>query len=424
MRFPGQRIAKHYFPVTQKRVRAELSGAPEEQRRWYLVGLDQILVDVEVRDESLGRQMGLRVSESVLLADEVYVRMRDQLRCCACTYAAGGAVGNTINNYTHLSGEPAILLGAIDECIRPGEAAFHYVAQTPTYVDLSHLVPAPGTIATAFTFVATDGERSFAVAPGNSNAYPPQALPLDEIRNASAVLTTLYCLRDPDWPIAKAALRMMEVASEAGVPVALGMGTASLVKERRQEVCSVLERFVTVAAMNAAESVALTGSDDVLLACRQILDWVDMVIVTEGARGLTMGGWVDEAYRRQTRQALRSKSIPEYNRWEYSRLMRRAECQRPQKIYTHIHPYRGGPDRLTNTNGAGDAALAAVLHDIAANQYHRDRVPGSDKHAAPLAFLTYSSLSRNAQYGNRVAYEVLKGHSPRLSAAVGHDEER
>jgi hypothetical protein len=39
-----------------------------------------------------------------------------------------------------------------------------------------------------------------------------------------------------------------------------------------------------------------------------------------------------------------------------------------------------------------------------------------------VRFLSYSSLSRNAQYGNRVAYEVLRNRSPRLMAPVGRDE--
>lgn len=33
-----------------------------------------------------------------------------------------------------------------------------------------------------------------------------------------------------------------------------------------------------------------------------------------------------------------------------------------------------------NTNGAGDGALAALLHDITANSYHRSNVPNSSKH--------------------------------------------
>ena len=40
-----------------------------------------------------------------------------------------------------------------------------------------------------------------------------------------------------------------------------------------------------------------------------------------------------------------------------------------------------------------------------------------------MNFLSYSSLSRNAQYGNRVAYEVIKRQSPRLDALVGHDDD-
>ena len=68
------------------------------------------------------------------------------------------------------------------------------------------------------------------------------------------------------------------------------------------------------------------------------------------------------------------------------------------------------------------AALAAILHDVSANRYHRNTVPDSAKHPAGVPFLTYSSLSRNAQYGNRVAYEVLQGNSPRLDGPVGSDQ--
>jgi inosine kinase len=327
-----------------------------------------------------------------------------------------------LNNYTFLSGEPAILLGAIDESIRPGQPAFHYLAQTPKTVDLSHLIPATGKISTAITFVSPEGERSFAVAPGVSNSYPPSAIPEAIVQEAAVAVTSLYCLRNPDWPIAQAALQFMRLASEARVPVAFAMGTAGLVSALKSRVIGILKQAVNLAAMNAQEAQALTGESDVLLACRRILDWVDMVIITEGPRGLTMGGYVDEAYKRETDQRIRSKSIRDYNRFEYSRLMRRTDCREPVRVYTHIHPYRGGPDQLRNTSGAGDAALAAVLHDVAANQYHRTTVPKSEKHASGVPFLTYSSLSRCAQYGNRVAYEVLRGHSPRLDAPVGPDE--
>jgi len=423
LRFPGQRNSRHYFPVTRKISRVR-SGRAGVESRYCLVGLDQVVVDIEVEGaDRLATRFGLVPGESVQLPATAHLELLDAIASqgLVTSHAAGGTVANTLNNFTHLAGEPAVLLGAIDACIHPGQPAFHFVAQNPKAVDLGHLVPVEGSIATVFTFVFPDGERAFAVAPGVSNAYPPEAIPAGVVQGASVVLTSLYCLRDPAWPIAGAAMRMMEMARRADVPVAFGLGTAALVGAMRDQVRGLLEAYVTVAAMNAGEAEALTGSGDVLLACEAILDWVDVVVVTEGARGLTMAGYTDEAYRRETDQEIRSKSIPDYNRWEYSRLMRRCDCRRPQKIYSHIHPYRGGPDRLTNTSGAGDAALAALLHDIAANRYHRDTVPGSEKHAAPVPFLTYSSLSRNAQYGNRVAYEVLRGRSPRLDGPVGED---
>ena len=408
--------------MTQKatRVDATVAAAP-----WYLVGLDEVLIDVEVTGSAeLGRELGLVPGESVQLSDEqcrafLHRLERDRIHR---VYAAGGTVANTLNNYTHLSGEPALLLGAMQSTIRPGEPAFAYVAQTPKAVSLDYVCPVTGPTGIAITFIAPDGDRAFGVAPGVSAEFPPEAVPEDVVENAAVVLTCLYGLRKPEWPIAAATMRLMALAKKHDVPVAFGLGTAGLVREKRELVRGLLEEHVTVAAMNAQEAEALTGVDDVLCNAETILDWVDVTIITEGPRGLTLAGWTDERVRRRTRERIRSKSIAEYNRWEYSRLMRRADCERPLKIYSHIHPYRGGPNRLSNTSGAGDAALAALLHDIAANEYHRKLLPHSEKHAAPVRFLTYSSLSRNAQYGNRVAYEVLRGTSPRLDGPVGHDD--
>lgn len=425
MRFPGDRNPKHYFPVTEKAM-CVLAPAGARDGRWYVLGLDEVLVDIEASGtREAARALGLIPGESVQLSEEQHHQLQRRLEQNGHVrhYLAGGTVANTLNNYTYLSGEPAVLLGAIEACIRPGSPAFAYVAQTPPAVDLSHLVGVEGSMGTAITFIDSDGERSFGVAPGISGQYPAAAVSEAVVRNAAVVLTSLYCLRPAERPIAEAALRMMSIARRAGVPVAFGLGTANLVRERREQVRELLAEYVTIAAMNLAEAEALTGESDALLAARKVLELVDCVLITEGPRGLTMAGYTDERVKRETREPIRSKAIPEYNRFEYSRLMRRADCTTPLAVYSHIHPYRGGPDRLRNTSGAGDAALAALLHDVVANHYHREAVPSSVKHPEGVSFLTYSSLSRNAQYGNRVAYEVLESHSPRLTGPVGHDDD-
>ncbi|MCV5743836.1 inosine/guanosine kinase, partial [Escherichia coli] len=100
---------------------------------------------------------------------------------------------------------------------------------------------------------------------------------------------------------------------------------------------------------------------------------------------------------------------------------RKEDCVNPMKVYSHIGPYLGGPLEIKNTNGAGDAALSALLHDMAANSFHQKEVPTSEKHE--VRCLTYSSLSQICKYANRVSYEVLTQHSPRLSRALPERED-
>jgi inosine kinase len=146
-----------------------------------------------------------------------------------------------------------------------------------------------------------------------------------------------------------------------------------------------------------------------------------MVLCTAGPTGLYLAGFTDDDVKRETRYPLLPGAIPEFNRYEFSRLMRRADCKHPLEVFAYIAPYHGGPERITSTNGAGDAALAAVLHDMAANRYHQARVPNSTKHARP--FLTYSSMSQVCRYANRVSYEVLAQAAPRLTRGLPERED-
>ena len=108
-----------------------------------------------------------------------------------------------------------------------------------------------------------------------------------------------------------------------------------------------------------------------------------------------MAGYTDKKYRRATTLPIKSASIPSFNAFEFSRPMMRNACEEPIKVYSHISPYMGGPDKIQNTNGAGDGALSALLHDMAANDYHRCAVPNSPKHEGHYldVFFFLSSLS-------------------------------
>ena len=101
--------------------------------------------------------------------------------------------------------------------------------------------------------------------------------------------------------------------------------------------------------------------------------------------------------------------------------MLKSACKQPVKVFSHIDPYMGGPEKIRNTNGAGDGALSALLHDISANHFHKETLPKSSKHLAP--FLTYSSFAQICKYSNRVSYEILAQNASRLSRGLPERED-
>ncbi len=422
MKFPGQRKSKHYFPVSERgrisfQQRAE--GAP-----LYIVGIDQLLVDIEAHvPEPRLQVLGIPKGESVLLPDEIVDRVYRELKASGGVVGefAGGAIGNTLHNYSVLADDVSVLLGAVTSQIAVGDYAFHYVRNTSSRVNLSYLHPIEGPMGRAICFITPDGERSFGISRGIMNELPPEAIPESLVAGAAALVLTAYLLRDPHAPIFAASMRAIEIAKRAGVPIVLSLGTESLVQELRGTLAELLRGSLSVIAGNFDEVCALTLQEDPLLAGHAALELADLVLLTCDEEGLYLCAHVDEAQARETRDQIHSKAIPEYNRFEYSRAMARRDCARPLKIFSHINPYHGGPSVIRNTNGAGDAALAALLHDLAANLHHRQAAPTSPKHEAP--FLTYSSIHQICKYANRVSYEVLRRSSPRLVQGLPERED-
>jgi inosine kinase len=419
MRFPGQRKRTHFFPSTRSPENLLMHESGLEDRVFDAVGIDQTIVDIVFKcDDALLQRFGLSKGGSVRLPDDVIhgIYQFGLEHGLIRSFNAGGVVGNTLHNYSVLSGRESLLLGMISESIHLSDYAFKYVRTTSPLVNLDHMHSGAGPVGRAITFVAPDGERSFAIAPGISDQYPASALPFDLIRRASCAVASLFLFRHLHEPIHEAQMALMNAAKEAGVPVVLGLGLAALVEEKRDFTFGLLRGGINVAAMNAEEAFALVQTENPILALDEILNCTDLVLITDGKKGLYIGAWVDESNRRETDYELHSKGITNYNRYEYSRAQRKSDCERPMKIYTHINPYLGGPTRFESTNGAGDAALAALIHDICANTYSRSKVPDSEKHLD--RYLTYSSIAQIAKYANSVCYEVLKS-PPRLRSAEG-----
>lgn len=422
MKFPGRRKTKHYFPVTEK---SRTTDAPAtNSEHVYIVGMDQLLVDIEIEvDDQFIERHDFKKGQSFIISDdlceEIYTYAREH-KLIRGEYP-GGAIGNTLHNYSVLSDGKSYALGTIKKQIELGDYAFKYLSKTSGLVDMSYLTPSEKPMGRALCFITPDLERTFAISKGCMNDYHEKHVPVDIIANASALLVSAYTLRSDMDPIYSATIRACEIAKEYNVPVIMSLGTSSLVEDQLDYLKEFSKKYVSVLAMNQQEGEAFTQIEDPLLACEEILEYVNMVLFTVGKKGLYVAGYTCESAARPTKEPLVTKSIVNYNEYEYSRAMIRSQCEKPVKIYTHINPFNGGPLAIKNTNGAGDAALSALLHDIAANNYHRTLVPGSPKH--DQQYLTYSSISQISKYANRASFEVLSQNSPRLFKGLPERED-
>ena len=425
MRFPGRRKHKHYFPVHAREPLLIHAGGDGPGARTHVVGVDQTLVDIDARvpPELLARYQ-LPTGASTVIGNQLALQLYDELLADGLiSYEfAGGTVGNTLHNYSLLADDASILLGVMSEVIRIGTSGYRYLSNTSSRVNLDHLQPVDGPVGRCFALVTPDGERTFAISEGKMNALRPESIPAAVFDDASALVISAYLLRcQPGDPMPDATMRAIELARARGVPVVLTLGTRFVIAERPQFWRDFIATHVDVVAMNEEEAEALTGFADPLQACARALELTELVLCTAGPSGLYLAGHTDDEAKRETRYPLLPGAIPEFNRYEFSRPMRRAACARPIDVFAHIAPYHGGPERITSTNGAGDGALAALLHDMAANRYHHARVPASSKHVRP--FLTYSSMSQVCRYANRVSYQVLAQAAPRLTRGLPEREE-
>lgn len=430
MKFPGRRNTKHYFPVNEKdRAVLHFGEFDIASSNVYIVGLDQLLVDIEIEvEDSFLEKHNFAKGQSFIiddqLADSIYEEYKTKGRITG--EYPGGAIGNTLHNYSVLSDVSSYALGAIKKQIEVGDYAFKYLAKTSGLVDMSHLQPSEKPMGRALCFITPDLERTFAISKGCMNDLSADYIPENIVSNSSALLVSAYTLRNEEDPVYAATIKACEIAKNNNVPVVMSLGTSDLVEAKREFLNSFIKDYVTAVAMNQQESYALVGIDDPLKAVETILDLCDLCLLTVGKKGLYLGAFTDDCVKRKSKEPLVTKSIVNYNEFEYSRAMRKSDCTEPLKIYSHISPFKGGPSTIKNTNGAGDAALSALLHDISANCYHREVIPNSPKHSS--TYLTYSSISQISKYANRASFEVLNQNSPRLLKGLpikedGLDEE-
>ncbi|WP_346433179.1 PfkB family carbohydrate kinase [Marinomonas phaeophyticola] len=159
---------------------------------------------------------------------------------------------------------------------------------------MNHLQGVAGDIGRGITLITPDGERTFAIAPGDMDELNEDHIPEDIIAGASAFVTCAYPIRHHGKPIQKALTLSLEYAKQHHIPVVMSLGTKHLVDENRQQLMDIINKYVDILAMNELEAEALTGHSDPLLAADSALEFVDMVLLTAGPSGLYLCGYTDD----------------------------------------------------------------------------------------------------------------------------------
>ena len=84
----------------------------------------------------------------------------------------------------------------------------------------------------------------------------------------------------------------------------MSLGTSQLVASNVDFLKDFSKKYVTALAMNQDEAMALTGHEDPLLSAQDILDFVDIALVTVGKKGLYMACYTDDEVKRETKEPL------------------------------------------------------------------------------------------------------------------------
>ncbi len=259
-----------------------------------MVGIDQTLVDIEAKvDDAFLVRYGLSAGHSLVIDDAVaealYAElMRDEL---VTHQFAGGTIGNTLHNFSVLADDRSVLLGVMCNNIQIGGYAYRYLCNTSSRMDLNYLQGVDGAIGRCFTLIGDQGDRTFAISPGQMNQLRAENVPEDVIAGASALVLTSYLILrgEAGEPMPEATLKAIEYAKRHNVPVVLTLGTKHVIGDNPQFWRDFLRDHVSIVAMNEEEALALTGEADPLLASDMALEWVDLVLCTAGPTGLYMG---------------------------------------------------------------------------------------------------------------------------------------
>lgn len=243
-----------------------------------IVGVGNVLVDelMRIPSANLLKELGLPVGGMTLIDEQTY----ESLSCIREHFlpemATGGSAGNTIKALAGCGADTAFV-GCVAQDMA-GKVYADYMRQMG--IEGRLVEAAEGHTGICSSLILPDGERTFATYLGvaanlSAGDIRPECFEGCRMAHVEGYLVQDHTLIE----------RVVDVARECGVSLAMDMASYNIVEENRMFLTRLLERGVDIVFANEQESLALTGDKDLEQSLRHLAGMAPTVVQKRGSAG-------------------------------------------------------------------------------------------------------------------------------------------
>jgi len=224
-----------------------------EMKRYEVISIGNALLDITANvDEGLLSELGIRKGGMMLISSEQQMKILSKIEKLNPFFSSGGSAANTAIGVSALGGKSAFI-GRIGSDAYGKEYLEGLKKRgVDPYLTMDEDVPT----GTAITLITPDGERSFATYLGAASRLRPEDIPLNAIAESRYVHVEGYLLDVPD--IKRAIFSIVAGCKEKGVKLSIDLSDTGVVKRHRNDLKKALSGVADVVFSNEDESEEYT----------------------------------------------------------------------------------------------------------------------------------------------------------------------
>jgi sugar/nucleoside kinase (ribokinase family) len=319
------------------------------EKEYDVSGIGSSLLDLIYNvDEHILEELGLKKGEMRLIDKEKSKQILNKLEFHKSKTIPGGSCSNTIAAASNLGSKTAFF-GKIGN----DHHGNLYEEQTSEIITTPILSKHPKeSTGHAITLITPDGERSFATHLGASSELDLETLSHDIITRSKILHLEGYQLANEKSR--EIILHAVKIAKQSNTKISIDLSDAHIVKTNHQFIKDFIKDHIDIVFANEDEAKAFTGKDPEQ-ALHELADHAEIAIVKLGEKGSLI------------------------------------------KTNNEIHRIEPEKTIVVNTNGAGDAYAAGILHGIANNLHLEEAGKQASKIASMIISNDGARLTPNQQ---------------------------